>query len=63
MTYLANRLVGGLLFMLMMLHIGLLPIVANLIGAASALTGFLVHLVIAQPDWRQRWPALPSPEL
>lgn len=40
-------LVGGLLFTVVMLQIGFLPTVANLIGSASALTGFFVHLTIA----------------
>jgi uncharacterized membrane protein YagU involved in acid resistance len=39
--------VGGLLFTLVMVQVGLLPVVANVIGATAALTGFLVHLVIA----------------
>ena len=40
-------LVGGLLFTVVMLQIGFLPSVAGLIGSTSALTGFLVHLIIA----------------
>jgi uncharacterized membrane protein YagU involved in acid resistance len=40
-------LVGGLLFTLVMIRVGFLPIVASLIGSTSALTGFIVHLVIA----------------
>ena len=40
-------LVGGMLFTVVMVQIGFLPTVANLIGSASALTGFVVHLVIA----------------
>ena len=40
-------LAGGLLFSLIMLRIGFLPNVANLIGAASAVAGFFVHLGIA----------------
>jgi uncharacterized membrane protein YagU involved in acid resistance len=40
-------LVGGLLFTVVMLQIGFLPTVARLIGSVSALTGFVVHLIIA----------------
>jgi uncharacterized membrane protein YagU involved in acid resistance len=40
-------LVGGLLFTLVMVQIGFLPSVASLIGSSSALTGFFVHLIIA----------------
>ena len=40
-------LVGGLLFTVVMVQIGFLPQVARLIGATSALTGFIVHLLIA----------------
>jgi hypothetical protein len=40
-------LVGGLLFTVVMVQIGFLPTVARLIGSASALTGFVVHLIIA----------------
>jgi hypothetical protein len=40
-------LVGGLLFTLVMVRIGFLSSVASLIGSASALTGFVVHMVIA----------------
>jgi uncharacterized membrane protein YagU involved in acid resistance len=40
-------LVGGMLFTVVMVQVGFLPTVANLIGSTSALTGFLVHLVIA----------------
>ena len=40
-------LVGGLLFTLIMLQIGFLPMVARLVGSESRLTGFLVHLAIA----------------
>ncbi len=40
-------LIGGLLFTVVMLQVGLLPVVAGLLGSTSALTGFVVHLVIA----------------
>ena len=40
-------LVGGLLFTLLMVQIGFLPQIASLVGATSALAGFMVHLVIA----------------
>lgn len=40
-------LVGGLLFTLVMLRIGILPTVAGLVGSSSALTGFFVHLGIS----------------
>jgi uncharacterized membrane protein YagU involved in acid resistance len=40
-------LVGGLVFTLIMLQIDFLPTVAQLVGSESRLTGFLVHLVIA----------------
>ena len=40
-------LVGGLLFSLVMFKIGFLPSVAGLVGAKSAVAGFLVHLGIA----------------
>ena len=40
-------LVGGLLFTLIMLQIDFLPTVAQLVGSDSSVTGFLVHLVIA----------------
>jgi len=43
----AASLAGGLLFSLVMLAIGFLPKVALLIGASSALLGFIVHLVIS----------------
>jgi uncharacterized membrane protein YagU involved in acid resistance len=39
--------VGGLVFTIVMLRIGVLPTVARLIGASSPWSGFLVHLVIA----------------
>ncbi len=39
--------VGGLLFTLVMAQIGYLPVVARLVGSDSALTGFVVHLVIS----------------
>jgi len=40
-------LVGGLIFTVVMVQMGVLPIVARLIGSSSTLTGFVVHLVIA----------------
>ena len=40
-------LVGGLLFSLVIFQIGFLPSVASLVGATSAVAGFLVHLGIA----------------
>lgn len=39
--------IGGLLFSLVMLQIGFLPDVASLVGMNSTLTGFIVHLIIA----------------
>jgi len=39
--------VGGLVFTIIMVRMGLLPAVARLVGAASPWTGFIVHLVIA----------------
>ncbi|WP_433223577.1 hypothetical protein [Microtetraspora malaysiensis] len=41
-------LVGGLVFTLVMLPLGLLPIIARLVGGDSTGVGLLVHLVIAQ---------------
>ncbi len=40
-------LIGGLVFTVVMVQIGVLPAVARLIGSHSALHGFIVHLVIA----------------
>lgn len=40
-------LVGGLLFTLIMLQIDFLPTVAALVGSDSKVTGFVVHLAIA----------------
>jgi uncharacterized membrane protein YagU involved in acid resistance len=40
-------LVGGLLFTLIMVQIDFLPTVARLVGSDSKLTGFVVHLLIA----------------
>ena len=40
-------LAGGLLFTLVMVQVGFLPQVARLIGSTSALTGLIVHLLIA----------------
>ena len=42
----AAGLVGGLIFTIVMVQIGFLPIVARLIGSTSAWTGFTVHLII-----------------
>lgn len=39
--------IGGLLFTIVMVGVGALPRVASLIGARSAITGFIVHLIIA----------------
>jgi hypothetical protein len=39
--------IGGLLFSLVMIQIGFLPNVANLVGANTAATGFMVHFIIA----------------
>lgn len=39
--------IGGLLFSVVMVQIGFLPAVASLVGSSSMITGFLVHLVIA----------------
>ncbi|MEW5989273.1 MAG: hypothetical protein AB1791_21820, partial [Chloroflexota bacterium] len=41
-------LVGGLLFTIVMAQIGFFPAVASLVGSESAVTGFIVHLVIAE---------------
>jgi uncharacterized membrane protein YagU involved in acid resistance len=43
----AAGLLGGLLFTLVMVQVGYLPSVASLIGSASAVTGLVVHLIIA----------------
>ncbi len=40
-------LIGGLVFTLVMVRVGFLPTVAQIVGAASPWSGFLVHLVIA----------------
>lgn len=40
-------LVGGLLFTLVMVQVGFLPGVASLVSSESAVTGLLVHLIIA----------------
>lgn len=40
-------LVGGLVFTVVMLRLDILPMIAALVGSESLLTGFLVHLVIA----------------
>jgi uncharacterized membrane protein YagU involved in acid resistance len=39
--------IGGLLFTVVMVQLGFLPIVASLIGSTSPLTGFIVHLIIS----------------
>jgi uncharacterized membrane protein YagU involved in acid resistance len=39
--------IGGLLFSLVMLQIGFLPVVASLAGMNSASTGFIVHFIVA----------------
>jgi uncharacterized membrane protein YagU involved in acid resistance len=39
--------IGGLLFTVVMVQLGFLPIVASLIGSTSPLAGFIVHLVIS----------------
>ena len=39
--------IGGLVFTIIMVRIGVLPAVARLVGASSPWTGFVVHLVIA----------------
>ncbi len=39
--------IGGLLFTVVMVQLGFLPIVASLIGSTSPLTGSIVHLVIS----------------
>ena len=41
-------LVGGGLFTLIMLQIGFLPSVARLVGSSSVVTGFIVHIAIAE---------------
>jgi hypothetical protein len=38
---------GGLLFTVVMVQIGFLPTVASLVGSTSLLSGFIVHLLIA----------------
>jgi hypothetical protein len=40
-------LAGGLIFTLIMVEVGFLPVVASLIGSRSSLTGLIVHLIIA----------------
>jgi hypothetical protein len=40
-------LIGGLVFTIVMLRIGVLPAVARLVGSESAAGGFIVHLIIA----------------
>jgi hypothetical protein len=43
----AGGIVGGLLFTIVMVGIGLLPDVASLVGMQSALSGFIFHLIIS----------------
>ncbi|MDQ3250187.1 MAG: hypothetical protein M3Q45_13385 [Chloroflexota bacterium] len=43
----AGGMLGGLLFTVIMVGIGALPRIANLIGMASPVVGFLVHLAIS----------------
>ena len=43
----AGGVIGGLLFTIVMVGVGMLPQVASLVGAESALAGFIVHLIIA----------------
>lgn len=40
-------LVGGIAFGLMMAVMGMLPMIAGLVGSSSPLVGFLVHMVIS----------------
>lgn len=40
-------LVGGVIFTAMMLVLGMLPIIASLIGSSSPLVGFIIHMNIA----------------
>lgn len=40
-------LAGGIVFGMMMAMMGMLPMVAGLVGSSSALIGFLVHMVIS----------------
>jgi uncharacterized membrane protein YagU involved in acid resistance len=42
-----SGLIGGLIFTVVMVQIGFLPSVASLVGSTSALSGFIVHLLIA----------------
>jgi uncharacterized membrane protein YagU involved in acid resistance len=44
---LGSGVIGGLLFTIVMLRTGSLIQIANLVGAQSAFTGFIVHLLIA----------------
>lgn len=44
---LAAGIIGGLLFTIVMVGVGALPMVASLVGAESAFAGFVVHLTIA----------------
>lgn len=43
----AAGLIGGLIFTIVMLQIGFLPIVASLVGSDSEFVGLMVHLLIA----------------
>jgi uncharacterized membrane protein len=40
-------LIGGLVFTIIMVRIGVLPIIGQIVGASSPWSGFIVHLVIA----------------
>jgi phage shock protein PspC (stress-responsive transcriptional regulator) len=40
-------LAGGVVFGMMMAMIGMLPMIAGMVGSASAVVGFLVHMVIS----------------
>jgi uncharacterized membrane protein YagU involved in acid resistance len=40
-------LAGGLIFTIIMVEIGFLPVVASLVGSRSVVTGLIVHLIIA----------------
>ena len=40
-------LIGGLIFTIIMVRLGILPVIARLIGASSPWSGLIVHLVIA----------------
>ncbi|WP_448336637.1 hypothetical protein [Chloroflexus aurantiacus] len=40
-------LVGGVVFGIMMAMMGMLPMIAGLVGSSSAVVGFLIHMVIS----------------